>query len=212
MLNTTIQANHNNLALSVLVVYEPEYTGGAGIGHGGVDDLLLFLKEEIAEDSDDNAISRNDATEDVDNAHVPSLRGRYLVILSDHCGSQETSPATTSSSCSALSAMVSILDTPPLQVRLPSLAENNNKATVCGPLYRLAGRLLEALGPILLQGQDHATTESSGGDSSDVEEEGDQVVESDVANNSPSLPAIPFVGYSLAGKDGELSAPSDSTA
>ena len=47
VLNTTIHSD--DLSISVLVIYESDYNGGAGIRHGGVDDLLSYAKEEIEE-------------------------------------------------------------------------------------------------------------------------------------------------------------------
>jgi len=199
VLNTTIHADpsfHNDLSISVLVIYEPDYSGGAGISHGGVDDLLSFAKEEMAEDGDD-AGSRNNST-DIENAHMPSPRGRYLVILSDHCASHETSSLSSPSSSSNLPSIISILDTPPMQLRLPSLVENNDGASVCEPLYHMAGKLLKAIGPLLLEDRGKASKQTSDGDSSD-DEDGDQVADTGDADNSQSLPAIHFVGFSLAG-------------
>ncbi|KAL7538710.1 hypothetical protein ACHAXR_012832 [Thalassiosira sp. AJA248-18] len=208
VLNTTIHASDgpsyrkkDGLAISVLVIYEPDYSGGAGIGHGGVDDLLSFAKEEImADDDDDNADDSkpndNNSTDlnDVAQTSHPSHnrpRGRYLVILSDS---------------SDLPSIVSILDTPPERMRLQNSQRGNGPdrgdgASVCGPLYHMAEQLLKVVGPVLLAKTTAKEASSSDGDGSECDEEdevGEQGAGAD-SNNHKSLPAIHFVGYSLAG-------------
>mmetsp|Transcript_42414 Transcript_42414/g.72414 ORF Transcript_42414/g.72414 Transcript_42414/m.72414 type:complete len:600 (+) Transcript_42414:260-2059(+) len=180
VLNTTIRGA-DDLSISVLVIYEPDYNGGAGIGHGGVDDLLSFAKEEIADDDDEDNSTNIEA----------SARGRYLVILSDCCGGK--------SSPSDLQSIISILDTPPLHLRLPSSSPDDGGASVCEPLYQMACKMLKIIGPVLMGDHDKDSKRTSDEESSSDNENASQIAESDDKVNSQSLPAIHFVGYSLAG-------------
>ncbi|KAL7547879.1 hypothetical protein ACHAWF_011144 [Thalassiosira exigua] len=188
VLNTTIHTEgaSQDLAISVLVIYEQHYNGGAGIDHGGVDDLLSLAKEEIKEDDDD--ASQSNSTDDSQTTQPP--RGRYLVVLSDHCSGQQPS------SSSDLPSIISVLDTPPESLRLrqpPSKNGDGNRASVCGPLYQMAEKLLEVIEPVLL---DNAKDTTGGGSSENDEDE-----DEDASDGNPQMakPAIHFVGYSLAG-------------
>lgn len=204
VLNTTIHSdpsNNHGLAISVLVIYEPDYNGGAGISHGGVDDLLSFAKEEIEEDDEDDDMSNNST--ELGDAQTPPPRGRYLVILSDHCVSQENSSPSTHSSSSDLTSVLSILDTPPERLRLQSPVGDKDSASVCGPLYHMAAKMLEVVGPVLIEKCDDSSKDTADGDTSENDEKGDQDVDilddlDDGRSQSPK-PAIHFVGYSLAG-------------
>mmetsp|Transcript_15172 Transcript_15172/g.27444 ORF Transcript_15172/g.27444 Transcript_15172/m.27444 type:complete len:606 (+) Transcript_15172:104-1921(+) len=193
VLNTTIDSyDHYDLSISVLVIYEPDYSGGAGIGHGGVDDLLSFAKEEMAEDDDDSDVnSKNNSTETASTSSPP--RGRYLVILSDHYPKQSDP-----TSSSDLSSIISILDAPPEQIRLSSRTGANDGASVCEPLHFMAGEVLNVIGPVVLGKHSKPSKETSDGGASD-EEDGALSVDADAADNSQSLSAIHFVGYSLSG-------------
>ena len=192
VLNTTIHSDtHANFAISVLVIYEPHYDGGAGIKHGGVDDLLSFAKEEIEdedENSDDESISNAADVKDVQNA-----RGRYLVILSDHRGG--SSPSSSSSSCD-LPSIISILDTPPRQLRLKSkVGDDYVSASVCDSLYEMAGEVIKVIQPVIMNKHCDATSKVSEGSDEETDESTD-----------PRNEAIHFVGYSLAGSIGAISA------
>lgn len=180
VLNTTIHSD--DLSISVLVIYESDYNGGAGIRHGGVDDLLSYAKEEIEEydEEDDNSTD------------TQKERGRYLVILSDHDKSSGTT-----SSCD-LPSIISILDTPPMQLRLNSRIRENNSASVCEPLYNMSIKLLKTLRPIITISEKLL---QENGDSDD-DEESDQDIEEPQENDE----AIHFVGYSLAGGVAAISA------
>ncbi|KAL9190213.1 hypothetical protein ACHAXT_007424 [Thalassiosira profunda] len=180
VLNTTIYADpavQESLALDVLVIYEPEYAGGAGIDHGGVDDLLSYAKEELEEDVEDENGLQNKPP-----------RGRYLVVLSE--------------SGSSLSSKISILDSPPEQLRLHSRGENGEAASVCGPLYHMAGRLLEVVWPVLLGESKLASKD----DSEDSEEGEERDADAYDGSNVETLPAIHFAGHSLAGGIAALAA------
>lgn len=196
VLNTTIHSDDHDLAISVLVIYEPDYNGHAGIRHGGVDDLLSFAKEEIEEEDENDHERSSNSTALAGAEKTQAPRGRYLVILSDQCSGQQ------SSSSSDLPSIISILDTPPERVRLqshPRLGDKDNSASVCGPLYHMTGKLLEVIGPVFLDD----SKDSSGGESSEneeEEEEGNQGADTvDDGNFQSAKPAIHFVGYSLAG-------------
>lgn len=179
VLNTTIHSD--DLSISVLVIYESDYNGGAGIRHGGVDDLLSYAKEEIEEEEE----------EDDNSTDTKKERGRYLVILSDH----DKSSGTTSSS--DLPSIISTLDKSPLQLRLDSRIRENNSASVCEPLYNMSIKLLKTLRPIITISEKLQEK----GDSDD-DEESDQDIEEPQENNE----AIHFVGYSLAGGVAAISA------
>eukprot|EP00985_Skeletonema_marinoi_P000641 scaffold227_cov116-Skeletonema_marinoi.AAC.3 len=92
----------SNVALSVLVIYEPKYNGGAGVRHGGIEDLLSFAQEEADDDSD--SAESNSSTQS-----TSSQRGRFIIILSDHDAS---------SSKNDLPYIISTLDVPPIRVKL----------------------------------------------------------------------------------------------
>lgn len=185
VLNTTIHSDPG-LAISVLVIYESDYNGGAGIRHGGVDDLLSFAKEEIEEDDEDNDERPNNST-DFGNAQTPPPRGRYLVILSD-------------SSDSDLPSTLAILDTPSERLMLQTRSGDKDSASVCGPLYHMAGKILEAIGPVIIEKHCGSSNCASDEDSSDDDEERDRSADTpDDDISQPAKPAIHFVGYSLAG-------------
>ncbi len=220
-------------SMSVLVIYEREYDGGAGVDHGGVDDLLsLSMREEGGEtpsshpsgeeggaggkvdvvgDDPDDSISAGV----VDAADIPaktsssSPRGRYLVVLSDHRRGARRGKSTTSPGGDDvdLSSIISILDAPPVRLgRLPpptkaAVADGKGSATsACEPLYRMAGRVLEAIGPVVLPTATttNATYHDGGASDENRGDHGD--------HRSRSGPAIHFVGHSLAGGVAALSA------
>ena len=60
--------DRNLKPLSVLVIHEPDYNGGAGLGHGGIDDLL------------------DKSMQQYDNELRKKPRGRILIIISDRLG------------------------------------------------------------------------------------------------------------------------------
>ena len=125
----------NYPTICIMVVYEPGYTGGVGIGHGGVDELLRFSKNDLI-DGEDETTATNTTID-------KKRRGRYLVILSDSITSTSTA------SVDDLSSSLSVLDSPPCQVKLHNGSNPNERASVCEPLYNLAGRVVEAIEPII---------------------------------------------------------------
>ena len=149
--NSTIESNSSDsdLAISVLIVHEKDYSGGAGIKHGGVDDLLSFAQEEIEEEVEDGGTGGKE-----------KARGRYLVILSDY------RRGSTSSSCD-LPSIISILDTPPEHIKLPfstGKGGDEDSASVCDPLYHTAGKVLKAIKPVIMR----SSEEASDGDDSKI--------------------------------------------
>ena len=183
VLNTIIHSDSSDdLAISVLVIYESDYNGGAGVGHGGVDDLLSFAKEEMEEEGDEESNSTD--------VQPDSPRGRYLVILSDNCD---------------LQSIISVLDTPSEQIRTqhgPPRGSNGADAaisSVCGPLYHMAGKLLNALEPILVEKEEKGVSEDEDGSDDEDGEQSGPATKVDDSSNPQSLPAIHFAGYSLAG-------------
>jgi hypothetical protein len=168
----------NYPSISVLVIYEPGYTGGAGSGHGGVDDLLRFSKNDLLEEEDEN-ISVNATTKEEINP-----RGRYLVILSD-------SSSSNTASIDDLPSVVSMLDSPPCEVKLLRGSTIGEKASVCEPLYHLAGRIVDAIKPSLFESKMNTEEEED----SDTEQ---NTVKSDGITQQKEH-AIHIVGHSLAG-------------
>jgi len=216
---------HDNmsLALSILVIYEPHYTGGAGIGHGGVDDLLSFS-------SNDNKENDDAENEQIEKTQQQKPRGRFLVILSTVTRNQTNLQ---------LPQIIRTLDRSPQRLPLRSGLISNEVASVCKPLYQLAGKVLQVVGPIIstVQSEDDIEVNESESDkkeegcisesekdeektsvgestksrskknknalppSSDSTEEKalDKVSEKKSEKKSKNIAAIHFVGHSLAG-------------
>ena len=127
----------------MLVIYEPNYSGGAGPAHGGVDDLLRFSKDDLIDKKGHNSTKEE----------TLPRRGRYLVILSDHVSSN-------TASVDSLTSAVYILDSSPRLVNVRGLA--SEMTSVCEPLYHIAGELVKAIEPILSgSSQEHDTTKAS---------------------------------------------------
>mmetsp|Transcript_13646 Transcript_13646/g.22355 ORF Transcript_13646/g.22355 Transcript_13646/m.22355 type:complete len:534 (+) Transcript_13646:166-1767(+) len=177
----------SNVALSVLVIYEPNYNGGAGVRHGGIEDLLSFTQEEADDDSD--SAQSNPSTQS-----TSSQRGRFIIILSDHDAS---------SSKTDLPYIISTLDIPPIRVKLNR--QSNKMASVNDPLYRLAGTLIRSVGQVIDLSDKKDTTEVDK-EVSDNESESGPEVTNDAQKHSSDRPAIHIVGHSLAGAVGALSA------
>ncbi|KAL3809109.1 hypothetical protein ACHAXA_003018 [Cyclostephanos tholiformis] len=204
----------DRLAMSVLVIYERDYDGGAGAGHGGVDDLLSISRrgggmtslrssgeggvDDVIDDDSTTAMANSDNVSAKSSSSSPSPpRGRYLVVLSDRCGTGGSGD---------LSSIISILDAPPERLRrLPPstkmVAEDcKDGVDVCEPLYRMAGKVLEAIGPVV-----HATSTTT--NATTLEGRKSDGNEDDCRDHrSRREPAIHFVGHSLAGGVAAISA------
>ena len=183
VLKTTISTDSESysglspIIISVMVIYEPGYSGGAGIGHGGVDDLLRFSEDDLIKEK---THSSDNAAED-EEKNDP--RGRYIVILSDNTLSN-------TATVDDLPSAVSILDKPPSQLRLQGASDSHEKASVCEPLYRLAGSVVDAIESLI--------------------SEASTIIESDPESEShirrQCEPAIHIVGHSLSGGVAALTA------
>lgn len=194
ILNTTIHASSNAHrtsnhlpSISVIVIYEPSYSGGAGPCHGGVDELLQFSKEDLI-DNDDDKEESHEAKKEI----TTPPRGRYLVLLSDNSSSA-------TDSLSDLSFVVSTLDAPPYHLKLPQKSISIEGASVCEPLYHLAGQVLNAIKPILVGGSQQpydAANFQSDSETNNVDANATKLRE----------PAIHIVGHSLAGGVAALAA------
>ena len=173
--DSTNHSGSNSMTISVMVIYEPTYNGGAGIGHGGVDDLLRFSKEDLISDT---------AKEDDDEEENVVPRGRYIVILSDDKLSNTVT-------VDDVSLAVSILDQPSRRLRLQGASNNNlnEKVSVCEPLYRLAGEVVDAIESLI----------SEVSKNNEFEAESDSIKEQ-------NKPAIHIVGHSLSGGVAALTA------
>lgn len=180
--NSTIQSEEPTgkvVALSVLIIYEPKYTGGAGVMHGGIEDLLSVAQEEI-----------EDETGEAKSASSPE-RGRFIIILSDHDAI---------SAKNDLPYIISTLDTPPTSVKLSR--QSKEAARVNDPLYRLAGTLIRSIGQVIDSIEDDTEVDNdvSSDDNSETEPTKDK-------HMSPSeRPAIHIVGHSLSGAVAALAA------
>jgi hypothetical protein len=200
VLNTTITNEDSGIIVNVLVLHEPYYVGGGGMNHGGIDAL----------------VSRQ-----YDKETSTSPRGRYLVILRDEYDD-------------TLDKTLSCLDVEPDFVDLNVGLVSGEVASVNGNLWRCAGAVLESLRPLLITvGDDGNDSEHSIRDDEKVTDdvasgENDNQNHNKVSqqsmdtNTNPDiLPAIHFVGNSLAGGiaslaaailDGSIPAPFDSNA
>jgi hypothetical protein len=197
LLNVTIRSPDDrlDLAVSVLVMRERDYDGGAGTGHGGVDDLLSSARGGEVPPPSAGRGGGGGRLDDDEGTAARAPRGRFLVVLTDHRARCATSPSPGSTAYGGerpcdLSSIISILDAPPERLRLrPKMAgeDGGEIASVCEPLYRMAGELLEAIGPVLLSTMNATTSEGGSDDGNDDGE------------SRSKTPAIHFVGHSLAG-------------
>ncbi len=184
--NETIYPDEQSqVALTVLIIYEPKYNGGAGVRHGGIEDLLSFAQEEADDDSD--PAESNSSTQS-----TSSQRGRFIIILSDQDAS---------SSKNDLPYIISTLDVPPIRVELNR--QSNKMASANGPLYRLAGSLIRSIGDVIHL-SDKKDYPDVGEEPSDNESDPDVTI--DAQKHPSDLPAIHIVGHSLSAAVGALAA------
>lgn len=197
--------------VSVLILYEPDYTGGVGFNHGGIDDILLDDSRHHDPLHSDNAQSQQPQHKQQINPTTSTSttpRGRILIILSDRLSNR-------------LPQTLQYLDTPPLPIKLSSGLIANEVASVHPGLYRAAGKILEALHPTLVNVSDsnaisldpsnttsllnlNATT-AIATDDDDYDDDYDK--DNEIVSASQNLeketqnlqPAIHIVGRSLAG-------------
>ena len=153
-----------SLTINVLVLYELKYNGGAGCRHGGIDGVL----------------KPSDETD-------PPPRGRLLVVLKDEYG--KDLPATIST-LDVEQRMISLdPDGLAAEAGLPSSAR---MASVSGPLYDAAGKVLEIIRPALERAEKEVMANKSD--------------EAPPKSRPPPPFAIHFVGRSLAGGVAALAA------
>jgi len=197
-LNTTTDGQ---LPISVLVLYERSYNGGAGYSCGGIDGITMALGDS----------SDTDGTTGSSSSSAPpassSPRGRLLVILGDGFGND-------------LPATVSVLDQEQRIISLDrdgsaaeaGLPPSARMASVCGPLYDAAGEVLETIRPALerAEGANHVQDDDDdeiGSDNGEEEAAASRKRKRIRKQKHPSTPcAIHFVGRSLAGGVGALAA------
>ena len=121
--------------LRVLVLYESDYDGGAGLDHGNLEQLLL----------QDEHVNENDGSR---RRRRRPPRGRLLVILQDSLSSSHN-----------LVGTLQLLDKKPQRVKLSSGLVNNEIVSVQPVLYKAAGALLEdVLEPVLRRHCTNTTT------------------------------------------------------
>ena len=115
----------SDFLLSVIVIFEPHYTGGIGLEHGN----LVSLTQSSSNPSNLNgeAEKNNDS------------KGGRLVIVLGHKSSLSTAQR------------VELLDKKPKRIKLSSGLVTNEVASVQSGLYRKAGELLDILEPQLRQ-------------------------------------------------------------
>jgi len=194
ILNTTITPSSQQMnfpVISVIVIYDPSYRGGAGATHGGVDDLLQDAKDELMEQNEEDGDDAPNITKT--DGSLSSPRGRYLVMLSENAAAANDD----------LTSTISTLDTPPRRLRL----RTGGAASVCDPLYQMAGKVVKTIGPVLMESNDSKKEADDRCEEKAFEEEGNgdkgKPQRADITGESP---AIHIVGFSLAGGVAAISA------
>ena len=114
-----------NLSLSVLVMYEPSYTGGRGLEHGSLTSITRSSSNPSALENENGKLHEGSG-------------GRLLVVLG-HKKSLSTTKR------------VEMLDEVPQKVKLSSGLVTNEVASVQPQLYKRAGELLTLIEPQLRQ-------------------------------------------------------------
>jgi hypothetical protein len=127
ILNVTLGAESamketTDLSLSVLVIYEPLYSGGVGLEHGN---LLSLTKSPSISESE--------------NGKMRKCKGGRLLVVLGHKPSLRTTQR------------VEMLDTTPQKIKLSSGLVTNEVASVQPELYKKAGELLALIEPQLRQ-------------------------------------------------------------
>jgi hypothetical protein len=183
--------NGNSIPLHIVVMYEEDYNGGAGIDHGGINSIIMNDEEE--NESAENSRSR---------------RGRYLIMIKDAYENE-------------MESSLQVLDEEPIFVELSLGLISGEVACVNPKIYRSAAKILTLLQEKNVFGsrssstnEDVEETEQENEDSKDNhntgdEDKGDEIIqESKVQKEVPieSSPAIHFIGRSIAGGVASLSA------
>lgn len=161
--------------LNVMILYEKNYVGGAGIKHGGIDSIL----------SDDGHTQR---------ISVPP-RGRFLIILNDEYEED-------------LAKTIYCIDETPEFVSLNTGRAASKAASLNGKLWRTAYRVLESSKEYLCDNDNKQSDSNNDNDVKDEQksEKNGMKQKPDAPLNTAILPAIHFVGNSLAGGVASLAA------
>ena len=164
LLNTTI---HDPLPIQIVVIYEDDYRGGAGMNHGGIDGLTPAPSSS------------------------QRIRGRYIIILKDLFENDLEK---------TLGCLDSIPDFFELEVGLVS----GEVASVNTLMWKAAGKVLEACTACLSKSsdEDKKDCEKDSGSDGGEKTKDTSIKEVDIE----SLPALHFVGRSLAGGVASLAA------
>jgi len=121
LLNVTLPAtatSKNSLPLSITVLYEPNYKGSAGLTHGGLDGLL------------------NDDHRSYASSSSSPPRGRFLILLHDAYSND-------------LIQTLPVLDVDPEFVQLDVGLLSGELVSVNGRLWRCAAEVLDVIRPVL---------------------------------------------------------------
>ena len=121
-----------DLSLSVLVIYEPLYSGGVGLEHGNL--LSLTELESSSEKSGERERER-----ERERGTIQKCKGGRLLVVLGHKSSLRTTKR------------VEILDATPQKIKLSSGLVTNEVASVQPELYKKAGELLTLIEPQLRQ-------------------------------------------------------------
>jgi len=189
VLNTTIT---EPLPLRVVVLYESNYNGGAGMSHGGIDGLTA-----------------KDTKHDKPPTKTTTPRGRYLILIKDELQHD-------------LERTLDILDSAPEFFELNVGLVSGEIASVNRIMWIAAQKVLEACWECWSGDLEENNGDSDGGvdvdDVSGVDDDKQDLVDqedhssktTDMQSKSPSsrseLPALHFVGRSLAGGVATLAA------
>jgi hypothetical protein len=196
VLNVTLE---EPLPLRVVVLYEPNYNGGVGMNHGGIDGLASHANENQRRD---------------DNEEGKAARGRYLIIIKDDLEHD-------------LIKTLECLDSTPEFFELDVGLVSGEIASVNRILWVAAQKVLEACWECWrndngenVVGNDHSDVGGDGDElekgktfikgtgndgSREKEKEGDSS-KSQLDHSGSCLPALHFVGRSLAGGVATLAA------
>jgi len=164
------------IPMKIVVIFEPEYSLGSGLDHGGVNGLLTFEPSKSEK-----------------------KKGRYFVILKDSYNND-------------LERTLQVLDRTPDFIELNLGLVSGEVACVNGILWRSAANVNKVLKEIILNVTKDEFVDSEAKDSNQSNEEStktenDKPIDDETKNieDETSLPAIHFVGRSLAGGVATLS-------
>jgi hypothetical protein len=120
------------LSFSVLVIYEPFYSGGMGLNHGSI------LSQAATSTKTNSSKSKNDG-------------GRLIVVLGDFSSSSGNNINNNDNNKIDLSKRIQLLSRKPQMIKLSSGLVTNEVASVQPKLYKTAGEIISLLEPHLRQ-------------------------------------------------------------